>query len=117
MQNYIHKIEMVQRKAARFVFRNYPRFASVAIMLSKLNWQSLEKRRDDLMLHKIIDIPGNHILQISSNHTCSSSSQKFLHLPSRIDSFHIHFSPEQFICGIPDYIVETDNFNTFKSLL
>jgi len=39
---------MMQKKAARFVFSDYSRFASVTAMLSKLNWQSLEKRSGDL---------------------------------------------------------------------
>ena len=48
LQTNIHQIEMVQRKAARFVFNDYSRHSSVTDMLNQLNWQSLEKRRDDL---------------------------------------------------------------------
>ena len=42
----IHQIEMVQRKAARFVYNDYSRHSSVTDMLNQLNWLSLEKRRD-----------------------------------------------------------------------
>ena len=47
LQTNIHQIEMVQRKAARFVFNDYSRHLSVTDMLNQLNWQSLEKQRDD----------------------------------------------------------------------
>ena len=91
---------MVQRKAARFVFNDHSRHLSVTDMLIQLNWQSLEKRRDDLtllMFYKIInqhvDVPCANILQKPINFTWSGN-RKFLHLPSRIDSFKYSFSPE-----------------------
>ena len=40
------KIEMVQRRAARFVSNNYRRISSVTEMISTLGWDTLEKRRD-----------------------------------------------------------------------
>ena len=64
----IHQTEMIQRKAARFVFSDYFRYSSVTAMLNELNWQSLERKDDSflVMFHKIIyqyvDIPYDHIL-------------------------------------------------------
>ena len=126
LQNNIYQIEMVQRKAARFVFNDHSRHSSVTDMLNRLNWQSLEKRRDDLtllMFYKIInqhiDVPYNHILQKPFNFT-RSGNRKFLHLPSRIDSFKYSFFPRAIRLWnhLPDYIVETDvNIDTFKHLL
>ena len=117
---------MIQRKAARFVFNDHSRHSSVTDMLNRLNWQSLEKRRDDLtllMFYKIInqhvDVPYNHILQKPFNFT-RSGNRKFLHLPSRIDSFKYSFFPRAIRLWnqLPDYIVETDvNIDTFKHLL
>ena len=99
LQNNIYQIEMVQRKAARFVFNDHSRHSSVTDMLNQLNWQSLEKRRDDLtllMLYKIInqhiDVPCDYIFQKPFNFN-QSGNRKFLHLPSRIDSFKYSFSP------------------------
>ena len=67
LQTNIHQLEMIQKKAARFVF-NYSQHSSVTAMLNKLDWKSLEKQRDDsilVMFHKIInqyvDIPYDHI--------------------------------------------------------
>jgi hypothetical protein len=41
----IEKIEMVQRRAARFVLKDYDVSSSVTQMLEKLNWNSLSSRR------------------------------------------------------------------------
>ena len=112
LQTNIYQIEMMQRKAARFVF-NYSRHLSVTVMLNELNWQYLEKRRNDLtllMLSKIInqhiDVPCNHILQKAFNFT-HSSNRKFLHLSSRIDSFKYPFFPREIrlFNHLPDHIV------------
>ena len=54
----IDKIEMVQRKAARFVFNDYHRFSSISSMLQQLNWDSLESRRTKaivVMFYKIVN--------------------------------------------------------------
>ena len=53
-----NKIEMVQRRAARFVCNNYRREASVTAMLEELGWRSLKQRRTDqrlIMLYKIVN--------------------------------------------------------------
>ena len=45
-----NKIEMVQRRAARFACKNYDMKASVTTMLQNLGWRSLLQRRADLRL-------------------------------------------------------------------
>ena len=53
----ISKIEMVQRRAARWVKNNYSSYDSVSNMLDNLGWRSLENRRIDsrlIMFYKII---------------------------------------------------------------
>ena len=117
---------MVQRKAARFVFNDYSRHSGVTDMLNQLNWQSLEKWSNDLtllMFYKIInqhiDVPCDHILQKPFNFTCSVN-RKFLHLPSRIDSFKHSFFPRAIRLWnhLPDHIVKPDvSFDSFKHLL
>ena len=52
----IQKIEMVQRRAARWVSNSYSSYDSVSAMLSNLGWRSLEYRRSDshlAMFYKI----------------------------------------------------------------
>ena len=53
-----NKIEMGQRRTARFACNNYRREASVTNMLDELGWRSLKKRRADqrlIMLYKIVN--------------------------------------------------------------
>ena len=49
-QMYKNKIEMVQRRAARYVCNNYNREASVTTMIKHLHWRSLQQRRTDIRL-------------------------------------------------------------------
>jgi hypothetical protein len=44
-KKYIYQLEMVQRRAARFVFARYHNTSSVTEMLETLKWESLEHRR------------------------------------------------------------------------
>ena len=46
-QTYINKIEMVQRRAVRWVNSNCSTYASVNSMIDSLGWQSIEDRRAD----------------------------------------------------------------------
>ena len=43
----IDKVEMVQRRAARWTLHNYSPYASVTEMLQSLGWRSHEQRRSD----------------------------------------------------------------------
>ena len=51
--NYINKLELIQRKAARFVCNNNDRHASVTNMLNDLGWNTLEHRRKAARLIQI----------------------------------------------------------------
>ena len=42
----IHKLEMVQRRAARYVLRKYNHTSSVGDMLDQLGWLTLQRRRE-----------------------------------------------------------------------
>ena len=44
-KSLLYKIEMIQRRAARWVFSNYDFHSSVSSMLKDLNWSTLEERR------------------------------------------------------------------------
>ena len=46
----IARLEMVQRKAARWTLSEYSPYASVTQMLQSLGWRSLEQRRSDSRL-------------------------------------------------------------------
>ena len=44
----IDKLEMVQRRAARYVCNNYIQMASVTGILQRLGWRSIHQRRADI---------------------------------------------------------------------
>ena len=53
----VDKLEIIQRRAARWTSNNYSTYASVTEMLQSLDWRSLEQRRSDSRLclfYKII---------------------------------------------------------------
>ena len=49
-QKNIKKLEMVHRRAARYVLHRHRNTSSVTDMLQTLNWRSLESRRKDMRL-------------------------------------------------------------------
>ena len=49
-QKNIKQLEMVQRRAARYVLHRHRNTSSVTDMLQTLNWRSLESRREDMRL-------------------------------------------------------------------
>ena len=56
-QTYINKIEMVKRRAVRWVSSNYYTYASVRSMTDSLEWRSLEDRTADarlILFYKIV---------------------------------------------------------------
>ena len=45
-----HQLEMVQRRAARYVFNSYGLSTSPTEMIQRLGWRSLQQRRADIRL-------------------------------------------------------------------
>ena len=79
----IDKIEMVQRRAARFVCRDYGRESSVTEMLRSLDWPTLEQRRKDKrinMLNNIVTgsvaIPKDQFVTLGQTRTRSKNDNK-----------------------------------------
>ena len=57
IQEDIQRIEMVQRRAARWVLSDYSPYSSVSDMLGRLGWRTLEQRRADsrlVLFYKIV---------------------------------------------------------------
>ena len=56
--SYTHKLEMVQRRYARFVLGDYRTTSSVTAMISQLQWTTLQERRAQakaVMMYKIVN--------------------------------------------------------------
>ena len=77
---YVHKLEMVQRRAARYVTNRYHNTSSVTSILDHLDWESLEARGTKhrlIMFFKIVnghvDIPSDAYLTPASTRTRSTT--------------------------------------------
>ena len=75
-----YKIEMVQRRAARWTLSNYDTKASVTDMLTNLGWWSLQQRRVDSRLSLLYKIA----------HNLTPSCHKDQLRPPRRRSRHMH---------------------------
>ena len=83
-KDQIHKIEMVQRRAARYTTNRFRNTSSVSSMIDQLQWESLESRRSKIQLtlffkviHNFIDIPPDNYLTPSTTRTRSTHSKKY----------------------------------------
>ena len=101
-------------------------YSSVTAMLNQLDWQSLERRRDNsilVMFHKIInkyvDIPCDHILIKFPVSPVVATRNSYTYPQELILSCSYSFFPRviRLWNHLPDHLVETDNIDNFKSLL
>ncbi|XP_068717846.1 uncharacterized protein [Montipora capricornis] len=119
-----NKIEMVQRRAARFVCNNYSREASVTAMLDELGWRSLKQRRTDqrlIMLYKIvnnlIEVDIVNELKPHSRHSRNVHSNSFRVPLERKTYLKYSFLPrtlEQWN-ALPAFLVTAPSLNAFKT--
>ena len=104
--NDITQIES-QRRAARFLRRDYSRETSVTLLLSQLGWSTLETRRKCARLssfykavYGLSAISIQHLLRPSRSFRSTSSGVAFVNLGSRCDTLKYSFFLEQFLIGI-----------------
>ena len=99
-KDQVHKVEMVQRRAARFTTNKYTNTSSVSSMLDHLQWESLESRRNKIQLtllykvvNDLVDIPSSVYLTPSTAKTRSSHTKKFRQFSPSTDCFKFSFFP------------------------
>ena len=125
IQAHKNLLEMAQRKAARFVFNSYSRNTSVTALLERLNWHSLEDRRDCAkvtmfykILNDIVSVNFAQYLQPSSSIT-RGHNQRFIPICARSNTYHHSFLPSviRMWNALPSELVSADNIEDFKSKL
>ena len=119
-----NKIEMVQRRAARFVCNNYRCEASVTTMLDKLGWRSLKQRRADqrlIMLYKIV----NNLVEVDLSKELIPLTRHFRN--SHAKSFRIPYERKTYLQysflprtikqwnSLPATLATSPSLNFFKS--
>ena len=123
---YINKLEMIQRKAARFVCNNYDRHASVTNMLDDLKWDTLEHRRKAarLVQMKLIQMgasairkPLTPLATSRSRRSRTGNSQQLHQTYCRTDAYRHSFLPwtGRDWNKLPDSIVNCTSIDQFKS--
>ncbi len=124
-QNHQHNLEMVQRRAARWVCQQYDRKASVTKMLQTLSWETLEARRAKmriLMLYKIVhQLVAISSAQLTPRSTVARQNHPytFVQLHAK-QSYHLHsFYPWTIPLwnALPCSIMETSSLDAFKAQL
>ena len=127
-QNHKDRLEAVQRRAARFVCKDFRRKSSVSSMISKLGWKSLEERRAVsrlTLLYKSV----NHIVAMNTDQhqtkpvggvsTRKSASISFIHPTTKKDCLKFSFLPRTTAEWnlLPANTRESTSVNAFKSKL
>ena len=94
----VDQAEMVQRRAARYVMRNYDPRASVTKMLADLKWESLEQRRLKARVTmafkiklKLIAMPSTQF--IKSEVPTRGNQEKYIQLPGLRNYYKYSFFP------------------------
>ena len=121
-QEDIDKIEMVQRRAARFVLNRGNRYDSVSKMIDYLGWPKLETRRVTaklVMFYKIInnlvDIHIDDIQTQTPYHYTRGHPLKFSQLYTRVDAYKFSFIPSTIKLWntLPDHVVNQQSIEKF----
>ena len=124
-QSHIHTIEMVQRRAARFVMSKYSNYDSVSQMLDTLGWNTLQDRRNKFravmvfkIIHNLVDIQPHNYL-IPNQLLTRGHYHRFQQLPTYIDSYKYSFYPDAIKIWnrLPEHIVEAPTLQLFKENL
>ena len=96
----IRKIEMFQRRAARYVSNHFRNTSSVSPMLDALQWESLQSRRTQFQLtllfkiiNDLVDIRADDYLASSTGRTRQSHSKKYRQISTSTDSYKFSFFP------------------------
>ena len=123
-QDDINKIEMVQRRAARWVLNDYSPYSSVSGMLEKLNWRTLEQRRADsrlVLFYKIIygyvAVPlPTYVIPLSRTSRRTTHSLAYRQIYTRTDYYKYSFYPLTVVQWnhLPPYIATLTNLDSFK---
>ena len=122
---YTHKIEMIQRRAARYVHNNYHNTSSVTNMINTLQWPTLAERRLKTRLimfykivHNLIAIPSDILIPTDSR-TRQHHAYTYRHLQASKDSYKHSFFPYTIVQWniLPSSVVNSPSVDIFREQL
>ena len=126
LQKDKHKLEMVQRRSARYVTNRYRNRSSVTDMIEQLKWTPLEERRKNArltMLYKIsnqeVNVAASHKLvppdRISRNMGINSFQIPQCNTTTRKESFYPRTIRDW--NALPSSVTSVSSLESFKRLL
>ena len=123
-RDLIQDLEMTQRRAARYVTKQYGRHDSVTKMLEDLGWETLEQRRAKartVMTYRIVNglvaIPDSQM--IPTTEKTRGHSKKFRQIGTKTN-YHKHsFFPSSITLwnSLPDSLATADSIEIFRTRL
>ena len=121
----VRQVEMIQRRAARFVTNRYHNTSSVTDMIDSLGWQSLQSRRQisrNTLLYKTIHnhvcLPnGPEFLRRSTRQTRHSNSNTFIQYQTSTDALKYSFYPRTIVNwnALPVQVTGVATVDMFRS--
>ena len=104
----IQKVEAVQMRAARWVYRDYSYTFGVTAMMKDLNWRPMDQRRIDsrlILLYKItydlVAIPASQYLTPNTRLSRHIHPLSYRQIPTLRDYYSFTFSQGQLFIGMP----------------
>ena len=120
--NHIEQLEMVQRRAARFVKNDYAWTSSVTSMLTDLKWNTLLQRREATRLTMLYKIKHEHIDLTPDPHFIAARSarghdQRIRQIRARTTTYQQSFYPATIILwnALPQVVVDRTSVESFHS--
>lgn len=123
-KEHISKIEMVQRRAARWTVGNFDNRASVTEMLNKLGWRTLEQRRADARLclfykivYGLVAVPLPSYVQYNHRISRYCHSMTFRQVSASKDCYKYSFFPLAIVQwnALPESVVCSQSLDAFKA--
>ena len=117
------KLEMVQRRAARYVFNDYGRFSHVTPMVQQLGWRSLLQRRADIQLiffykclHGLVAVDLSKDLLPQSRETCGNHSQSYIFPIDTRSYVNYSFLPRTIVRWnkFPELVATSPSLDTYR---
>ena len=122
-KDQIYKLEMVQRRAARYTTNRYHNKSSASDMLDHLKWEPLESRRTKAqltMMYKIVndlvDVPAEQYLTPASSRTRATHSRKSRQISAKTTYYKNSFFPLTVITwtSLPSAIADAHDLVSFR---
>ena len=120
------QLDMVQRRAARYVCNRWHNASSDSGMLSQLEWIPLATRRANILLfmkyrvaHTPVGDPWTPWLTFAQRTTRGSHALKYIPISTSHDAYKFSFLPRTIIAWtqLPSIIIDAPSLDAFRSRL